>query len=79
MDIAGIAFEGMRRAEAKLEGAARGIARPAPLAEPRAPADTVRLSEEIAALIEARNAFAANARVARTADQLRQHLLDLLG
>ena len=41
--------------------------------------DAVDLSSEVVALIEARNSFAANAKVARTEDQVSQSLLNLLG
>jgi hypothetical protein len=40
--------------------------------------DTVDLSSEAVALIEARNSFAANANVVRTEDQLTRSLLDIV-
>jgi flagellar basal body rod protein FlgG len=43
------------------------------------PADTVDLSVEILALMEARNNFETNIKVIRTEDQMRRSLLDVLG
>jgi hypothetical protein len=39
----------------------------------------VDLSTEVVALLEAKKAHAANAKVARTASELDQHFLDILG
>ena len=43
------------------------------------PADTVDLSVEILALMEARNNFETNIKVIRTEDQMTKSLLNLLG
>ncbi len=43
------------------------------------PADTVDLSAEAIALLEARNENAANVSVARTADEMDRATLDLIG
>jgi flagellar hook-associated protein FlgK len=70
------ALEGLRRAEGRLESAARRIAVSADLE--RAAADRVDLSEEFVALIQARNAFVANLRAVQAGDELARHTIDLL-
>jgi len=74
VEISAIALGGMHEAESRLEGAANRLAR---LADPAA-ADTVELSAEMVALMEARNAFAVNARVAATGDEVQKSVIDLL-
>ncbi|MBI1792435.1 MAG: flagellar protein [Acidobacteria bacterium] len=64
MEILNLALEGMHRAEQSLEKTAARIAR-LPLTVDAPPQDQVDLSAEAIALLEARNAFAANARAAR--------------
>jgi flagellar hook protein FlgE len=72
MNVQMVALDGLSRAAAQLEATAARIARSAD------PADSVDLSAEMIALIEARNAFAINARVLRTANEMESHLVDLL-
>jgi flagellar basal body rod protein FlgB len=43
------------------------------------PADTVDLSAEMVALLEARNSFETNTKVIQTEDQMTKSLLNLLG
>jgi flagellar basal body rod protein FlgC len=43
------------------------------------PQDVVELSAEVIALLEARTAHAANAKVAETAVEMEQKVLDILG
>lgn len=69
------ALAGMQAAEQKLSQAAARIAQWPGVP----PADTVDLSAEAVALIEARNENAANVSVARTADQVDRATLSLLG
>ncbi|MBM3783058.1 MAG: hypothetical protein FJW30_01795 [Acidobacteria bacterium] len=78
MSVIATAAEGIRRAEERVQRAAERLAR-LPLNAGDAPADVVDLSAETVALIEARNASAANAAVAQTGQELEQHLLDILG
>jgi hypothetical protein len=78
MSVMPTALEGIRRAEERVQRAAERLAR-LPLSADGATEDVVDLSAETVALLEARNAHAANAAVAQTAQQLEQHLLDILG
>jgi len=79
MTVFEIALEGLNRAEAVLEGTAGRLARlPLALEDPLLE-DTVNLSAEMVALLEARNHFQINARVLRTAADMERHLLDVLG
>lgn len=73
-----VALGGLHQAEAKLERAASHLARLPVSLESANPEDVVDLSEEMVALLEARNDFQINTRVIRTADELARHLLDLL-
>jgi hypothetical protein len=74
MDIMGIALGGMQAAEQSLDNTARrvasGTAGPSP--------DVADLSADAVALMNARNEFAANANLARTADEMQKQVLDLL-
>lgn len=71
------ALEGLRRAEARLEIAARRIAVSADLE--RRVADRVDLSEEFVVLIQARNSFVANLRAIEAGDEITRHALEILG
>ncbi len=73
MDITSIARSGMDGAQRTLETAARRIAKPNPASDGEGP------SADMLALLEARNQFAANAQVVRTADDMQKRLIDLLG
>jgi flagellar hook protein FlgE len=72
MNITSVALTGMDMATTKLQSAANRIAGAAD------PQDSVDLSAEMVALLEARNEFAVNARVVHTADQMQANLLDIL-
>ena len=72
MEISAAALSGMHRAEARLEATAQRLARVSD------PADTVDLSAEMVALLEARNDFAVNAKVLKTGDEIERVLLDVL-
>ena len=78
MSVMPTALEGIRRAEERVQRAAERLAR-LPLSADGASEDVVDLSAETVALLEARTAHAANAAVAQTAQELEQHLLDILG
>ena len=67
-------LEGMDRASASLDRAASRIAT---IGQPSG--DTVDLSTEMVALIQARNDFGANVKAAETADELTQSLLNIVG
>lgn len=64
----------MDRASASLDRAASRIAT---IGQPSG--DTVDLSTEMVALIQARNEFGANVKAAQTADELTQSLLNIVG
>lgn len=68
---------GMSRACADLNQAAARIAR-APLSASDPLADQIDLSFEIVALLQARDAFRANAKLAQTVDENTRTFLDLL-
>jgi len=71
------ALEGIRRAEERVQRAAERLAR-LPLSVDGATDDVVDLSAETVELLEAKNAHAANAAVAQTAQELERHLIDIL-
>lgn len=68
-------LSGMQQAETSLNRSAARIAK----IGGSAASDSVDLSAEAVAMIEARNNFAANAKVARTEDQMNKSLLRILG
>ena len=70
-----VPLAGMRQAEESLQKTASRLARVG-LADA---GDTVDLSAEMVALIEARNDFAVNTKVVRTEDQMTKSLLSRLG
>ena len=70
------ALTGMNEAESQLDSTASRIARlPFPNT---APQDTVDLSQEMVNLIQSRNDFAGNTKVAQTADEIQQSTLSIL-
>ncbi len=70
MDVSAIALGGMTQAQDRLDTTARRLASD--------PVDTLDLSAEMLALIEARNQFAANAKVAETGDRMERSVLNIL-
>jgi hypothetical protein len=78
MSILPTATEGLRKAEERIQKVAERLSR-LPLNADSAPADVVDLSAETVALLEARNAHAANAKMAETAAEVDRHILDILG
>jgi len=79
MSILPTATEGLRKAEERVQRVAERLARYSPPGDSSAPQDVVDLSAEVVALLEAKNAHAVNAKVAETAVELDQRLLDILG
>ena len=65
---------GMNRASASLDRTAARIA-----AAPFAPDDSVHLSDEMVAMLSARNDFETNVKVAQTEDEMSRTLLNMLG
>jgi hypothetical protein len=78
MSILPTATEGLRKAEERIQKVAERLSK-LPLGVDAAPEDVVDLSAETVALLEARNAHAANAKVAETAAEIDRHILDILG
>ena len=72
------ALEGLGRAQVSFDRAAQRIAQPISLS-PENPQDQVSLSDELVALMTARNNYEANLRTVHTADNMQKTLLDLLG
>jgi hypothetical protein len=79
MSILPTATEGLRKAEERVQRVAERLARLPLATDSSAPQDVVDLSAEVVALLEAKNAHAVNAKVAQTAVELDQKLLDILG
>jgi flagellar hook-associated protein FlgK len=77
MDLS-ISLGGMQRASASVDQAARRIASSTTPAAASPPADIVDLSAEMVALMQAKNAFTANANVARATSDMEQSLLNIL-
>lgn len=81
-----ISLEGLRRAETQMAESAKRISRlPAALtalgqsATDGTPVDIVDLSAETVALMQARTVAEANINALKTADQVQQHLINMLG
>jgi flagellar basal body rod protein FlgC len=75
MDILGIAQQGMAQAQTQVEKTANRIAG---INAPSSSTDSVSLSDDMVALLSAKNQFAANVAVAHTADEMQKKTLDLL-
>lgn len=74
MQITSISLGGMEAAQHKVESVARR------LAQPQSPSgDTLELSSDMVALLDAKNQFAANTKVVQTANDMQKKLLDMLG
>ena len=68
----------MNRAAENFDRAATGIARASLPPGPSQPEDTVSLSEEAVALMQAANDFKASAQALKTSDEMTSYLLDQL-
>ncbi|MBL8239457.1 MAG: hypothetical protein JNM66_18675 [Bryobacterales bacterium] len=79
MSILPTATEGLRKAEERVQRVAERLARLPLSADAGAPEDVVDLSAEVVALLEAKSAHAANAKVAQTAAEMEERILDILG
>jgi flagellar basal body rod protein FlgG len=69
MNISSVALSGLNKANAKLDSVARSVA--------AGTVDTVDLSNEAVALIQAKNEFAANIELLKTANDLNKLALKL--
>jgi flagellar hook protein FlgE len=71
MQISAIALGGMNQAQNQLENTARRLSRVAD------PTSNVDLPTEMVSLMQSRNDFATNAKVATTADQIEKTTIDM--
>lgn len=76
MDILGIAQQGLDQAQGQFEQAARQVTRATiPASQPD---DSLSLSDAAVALLSAKNQFAADINLAKTADEMQKATLNLL-
>jgi flagellar hook protein FlgE len=73
-----ISLQGMNRAAESFDRGADGIARASLPTESSQPEDTVSLSDQTVALMQAANDLKANPRAFQTTDEMIQYLLDQL-
>jgi hypothetical protein len=78
MNIAAIALDGLNQAQARFDQTARRLASIGARSPAAVLADPVDLSTDMVSLISARNQFATNLRVARTAGEIERQAIDLL-
>lgn len=78
VNIASIALDGMNQAQARFDQTARRLASIGARAPAGMPADPADLSTDMVSLISARNQFATNLQVARTAGEMERQAIDLL-
>jgi flagellar hook-associated protein FlgK len=71
-------LEGLARAQTSFDRAADNIAK-SPLVNSQSPADQVSLSDNMVALMNARNDYEANLKSLKTSNEMTQKLLDVLG
>jgi flagellar basal body rod protein FlgG len=75
-----IPLAGMSQASSDFDQAATRIARSSvPTASAASPADTVDLSQEMVALLQAKNDFEANTKTVRVFDDMNRSTLDMIG
>jgi flagellar hook protein FlgE len=72
-------LEGLSRAEGLLNTTATQIARDPFPSSTAQPGDTVSLSDQMVALLQARTDFEANTKALQTADEMTQNLLNIFG
>jgi hypothetical protein len=77
MSIGSISLQGIQNAESLLNTTAARIANPTPSTEQGA--DTVSLSDNIVALIQAKNEMGANVKALQVTDDMQKSLLDVVG
>ena len=78
MDLSAIALQGLQQAETSLTDAASGIAWFGAGSSDGPGVDTVDLSEEVVALMSAKNQFSFNLKTLKTANEIQQSLIDLI-
>jgi hypothetical protein len=82
VDLSAIALQGLSRAQASVEQSASRLAKAGAAsvdgAIDGAPVDMMDLSTEAVGLLAAQDAFALNANVLRSAEEMDRHVLDIL-
>ena len=73
MDISSIALQGLQQADVQLQTAASAIAN----APAQGGVDVVNLSQEMVALMSAKELYVANLDTLKTADQMQKTLIDI--
>jgi flagellar basal body rod protein FlgG len=76
MNVASVALQGIQQASGLAESSARRISG---AADPGSGTDTVDLSAQMVALMQAKNLNSAMVSVIQTADEMDSHILNLLG
>ena len=79
MDASSIALQGLQQADAELNTAAAKIASAGAASPDAANPDPVDLSKEMVALTKAQASFEADLATLKTADEIKQRLVDLTG
>lgn len=77
MDMSAIALAGLEQAQVQLQNAASSLAGAAGSTSPST-SDSVDLSSGIVALMSAKNDFAVNISVLKTADQIQKYAIDVM-
>ncbi len=77
MDMSAVALGGLEQAQVQLENAAISLAGAAGSSS-SASSDSVDLSAGIVALLSAKNDFAVNISVLKTADQIQKYAIDIM-
>jgi hypothetical protein len=78
VELSAIALRGLDAAQAGLDQSAGRIARATEPASDTGPANSVDLSTAIVGLLSARQDFAVNIKMLKTADEMELHAIDLL-
>ena len=78
MDLSTVVLQGLQQADAQLQTAVASVATAAAPSPDGANLDTVSLSDAVVALMSAKDLFAVNASVMKTADELQQKTLDVM-
>jgi hypothetical protein len=76
MDITAVALQGLQEAQARIDKASASLSR---LSIDASSGDSVDLSSEVIALIAAQGQVETSVATAKSADQVEQKLLDVLG
>jgi flagellar hook protein FlgE len=78
MEVSSIALQGLDRAQDQLNSSAARVAGAGTTASAGMPVDQVDLSKEVVAQMSAKNDFAANLAMLKTADQMQQAAIDMM-